>query len=247
MHRFFLPEFSLTNRFITIQDKNEIHHIKNVLRLKTKDLVQVFNATGLEITGRIKTITNKRVDIDVTSQIQRLAPKNQIILACAIPKKAKFETIIEKCTELGITEIIPMITSRTEFSMSEERGQKKQARYQTVAINAAKQSQRPTIPKIHPIMTFKDALAYITPNDLVFIPCLTEPRKHLKEFLTQKKINDRRIIYFIGPEGDFTIEEINQAKDKGAIPISLGNTTLKVDTAAISVMAFINLALSDED
>ena len=167
----------------------------------------------------------------------------RVILACAIPKKAKFEFIVEKCTELGVDEIIPMCTKRTEFRGDDERVGKKANRYKTVAVNAAKQSKRSTIPTIHPVTKFDEVLSNFPPNTVSFIPCLIPDAKNLIETF---KINTetQNVIFFIGPEGDFTPDEIAKAIKAGCVPVSLGATVLKVDTASICVVALTNLLLS---
>ena len=245
MHRFFLPQADFTKETVTLTDKKELHHLKNVLRLKAKDQIAVFNNEGREATGAITDLNADSVTIRL-DKIKVMEPKTvSLVLACAIPKKAKFETILEKCTELGVDEIIPLKTQRTEVTLHAERHEKKLKRYQTVVINAAKQSQRSTIPTIHPVTNFLDALQrFITEETLALIPCLFGERKSIFDALAQRQKPYKKILFFIGPEGDFTLQEIEEAAKKGCVPVSLGNQVLKVDTAAISVVAFANLFLS---
>jgi len=245
MRRFFCPELKHSDAVVRIRDPKEIHHLKNVLRFKVGGAIEIFNGQGLDAQGTIVSIQNDAVEIKITHVQTVPAKKITVILACAIPKRAKFETIIEKATELGVDKIIPLITKRTEFSVPLDKRHKKNLRYQTVAVNAAKQCQRQTIPLIHPITPLKDVLALLTKEELCLIPCLTGSRETLQEiFLKSEKIR-RRIIFFIGPEGDFTDEEIILAKTNGCIPISLGKTVLKVDTAAIAVLSFIRLSIRE--
>ncbi len=241
MHRFLCPNQDFQKPRISLTNPKEIHHLKNVLRLKPQDKILIFNGQGEEGEGHIESLTPSEVIISLQPQTIKREAESQIkiALACAIPKKAKFEYIIEKCTELGVDEIIPMKTARTEIHATEEIAQRKFHRYQTVGINAAKQSQRKILPVIFPITTFKDALkTLLTPATKAFIPALFGKRELLKSALSNSSSPYKRILFFIGPEGDFTPQEVDLAIEAGCTPLSLGPTTLKVDTAAITVVAF---------
>ena len=247
MHRFYCPSFTLSQNPIRLREKKEIHHLKNVLRLRPGDSISAFNGKGQEATGIITEMSRDEITLEV-KKVHSNANKSAIplVLACALPKKAKFETIIEKCTELGIDRIIPVITKRTEIRIPPERKNSKTARFQTIAINAAKQSQRKTIPVIDSILSFTDALHEVQKDDLAFIPCLIGKREGLFDYLKTLEIKPQRIFFFIGPEGDFTGEEVENAIRHGCKPVSLGKTTLKVDTAAISVVSLVNFFFPHE-
>ena len=245
MHRFFLNQTSFEQENILLSDPKEIHHLKNVLRLKPKQQIQIFNRDGQEIVGTITTLTKDRIEIRRDYTIPAKKEKSiHLILACALPKRAKFEFIIEKCTELGVDEIIPLKTERTEVFLSEERAQKKKDRYQTVAVNAAKQSGRRDIPKIHPPQKIPQVLHGLGHDTTIFIPCLTGQRQESLHHAFQQKDLKTKIAFFIGPEGDFTLAEINLVRQAGGIPVSLGNLVLKVDTAALAVVSFSTLFYS---
>ena len=242
MHRFFLTQnFSDQESFI-LTDAKEIHHLKNVLRLKPKQQLKVFNNEGKEVVGTITTITKDRIEIrrDYVIPSKRNRPID-LILACAVPKRSKFEFIIEKCTELGVDEIIPLKTQRTEIILNSERLEKKNHRYETVAVNAAKQSGRQVVPKIHPVSPIADVLKLLKKDSLALIACLSDGENILSLLNNQDLKKFKRIIFFIGPEGDFSKEEVTLARKTGCLGVSLGPTVLKVDTAAISVVSFANL------
>ena len=208
------------------------------------DKLVLFNGQGDEIEGRVENIFKNSVEVLVLNRKKAKKSLTRVILACAIPKKAKFEFIIEKCTELGVDEIIPMRTARTEVILKDDRQLKKNTRYQAVAINAAKQSGRLTVPVVHPQRLFKDVLTMAPQNALRLIPSLIGERKSLKEVLKSTEHVDE-IIYLIGPEGDFTAQEVEMALTAGFISVSLGQTTLKVDTAAIMSVGFARLILEE--
>ena len=249
MHRFFTSQTTLAQQTtISLTDPDEVHHLKCVLRLKSGDEVHLFNENGQEATAHIQRLDAKSVTLAIV-ECRTMAPTKspQIILACAIPKKAKFESIIEKTTELGVTQIIPLLTARTEVRIKGEEARRKADRYRKVAINAAKQCQRNSIPIIDPPTTFDDVLKkFLTGETLILIPCLCKERSPMTAIF-RRAITKPRILILIGPEGDFTEAEISKALAAGAIPVSLGETVLKVDTAAMSAVAVARLHTSDPE
>lgn len=241
MKRFFAPALSSASNILSLEDKSEIHHLKNVLRLAQKDPICIFDGKGLEAKGIILFLSDKSVKIQVTETTFLRSRKQILTLACALPKKSKFESIIEKCTELGVDEIIPLETKRTEVRLKPQQRQKKLTRFQAIAINAAKQSKRSTIPRIHEMMNFKQALQKIDNATVSFIGCLCGSRIPLKQALREHAHPKKNLFFFIGPEGDFTSEEMRLAKIAGCIPVDFGKTVLKVDTAAIVAASFTRL------
>lgn len=240
-HSFFCPDLTANKNKILIIDREEVHHLSNVLRLKKADEISIFNGKGLAAQGIIKSISNNTVEVETVSFKTAKPNTPLIVLACAIPKRSKFETIIEKCTELGVDEIIPLKTIRSEVKVSSS--SRHSERYHDVAINAAKQCGRSFLPKIHPFTDLKDALDQISADDLSIIGCLKGEPKRLPDIKLSDAKEKARIIVFIGPEGDFTDDEINTAIEKGCIPITLGPNVLKVETAAISCISYLMLLL----
>jgi 16S rRNA (uracil1498-N3)-methyltransferase len=235
MRRFFEPALITGQEHLSIQDKEEFHHLVHVLRLKPHDTFELGNGKGLVARVEITAISGHALEVKVLSSVSFPIPQRKVILACAIPKKAKFETIIEKATELGIDEIIPLVTQRTEAAGKASEWEKKNERFIKTAIEAMKQCRRPWLPEIKPIMRFEKALEMIaaSPDKVMFIPWLEGERKLLSDAL--KTAGAGNIVFFIGPEGDFTPDEVKLAKAKGALPVSLGENILKVDTAAFYV------------
>lgn len=243
MHRFYYPSLVQGQNKIKMLSKEEIHHLINVLRLKKESQVTIFNGQGLEALGIISSSSKREIEIETLSFLTQKKPYPLLALACAIPKKSKFETIIEKCTELGVDEIIPLKTTRTEMTGSLESLQRKTKRFLEVAINACKQSQRSFLPEIHPVTTFEKMLTTITSNDVSLIGSLRENKKRLTDIPLDQLKKANKIYLFIGPEGDFTDEEINLSLNKGCLPISLGPQVLKVETAAICAISYLMLSL----
>ena len=245
MHRFYLPGVDFNNPETILTDPKEIHHAKDVLMLKNDDTIHVFNNQNQEALGIIVDINKQGIKIQIKNVYERKIIYPQLILACAIPKKSKFEMIIENATELGVAEILPVKTARTEIKLSADLIQRKLARFETVAINAAKQCKRVDIPQIHPVTEFKKAVDQLKSNSIGIIPSLSGSPQPIKELLGTIA-QPKRIAFFIGPEGDFTAQEYAYAHEQGLLPVTLGETILKVETAAISVLAFSRLYLNNK-
>ncbi len=243
MHRFYCPDVKLEiDQIVSILEKEEIHHLKSVLRLKEQDQISIFNRQGEEAVGTIRLIKDKQVAVrvDYLQSNARFKPVVSITMACAIPKKAKFDFIVEKCTELGVMEIFPLLTQRGDVSVKPLQFEKKLKRYHAIAVNASKQCGRRDVPVVHPVIHFSDFFkSNPKPDSLKLIPYLgsREQRKSLWEVFPLVK---NEIVFLIGPEGDFSPVEIDLAIKSGCVPISLGDLILKVDTAAISVVACAN-------
>jgi len=239
MHRFRCPIERTASR-IELTDTTEIHHLKNVLRLKPGGKIIVFDGKGLQARGEITELKQNKCTINVSRVEEAPHKELSLILACAIPKKGKFETVIEKATELGVAAIIPLKTKRTEVDLKGERAAKKRARFVAVALNAAKQSGRADIPRIEPIASLGDCLKRLKGDCLLLMAGLVEPRKPLTQIFPLEK-HIKKIAVFIGPEGDFTDDEYALARKEGAEIVSLGEHVLKVETAALSSISFIQL------
>jgi 16S rRNA (uracil1498-N3)-methyltransferase len=167
--------------------------------------------------------------------------KSSINIACAIPKKSKFDDIVDKLTQLGVDRIIPLKTERAVVKLSIQKGEARLQRWVKIALSAAQQSQRSILPQISPLTDFRELIKKSTGFNLKLIPTLEGERKTLKEALSPVLPLPANILILIGPEGDFSPKEIDLALKHNFIPVSLGSTVLRVETAAIAVASFINL------
>jgi len=241
MQRFFCPPQNITSEQAIISDQQEIRHIKNSLRLRPQDQVVVFDGQGNEYRGKIKEITSKIVINDITmisSLSQGRRPK--ITVACAVPKQYKIDEIIDKLTQLGTDRIIPLETERMVVNLDKGKLRLRQERWRKIALSAAKQSQRNNLPLIEDLQDIRQVLTGSDGYDLKLIPTLLGPRKELKQIFSKNQY--RNILVLIGPEGDFSEEEVAYCQARGCIPVSLGDTVLRVETAAVAVVSFIRLS-----
>lgn len=239
MHRFYVENFSGNGNTIDITG-SDVNHIKNVLRLKDGDEIIVGDGAGNDYTCSIEGIEKDRVTAvicDVTRNAAELETK--IILFQGMPKSDKLELIIQKAVELGVYEIIPVITKRTVVKIEKNKAEKKLERYNAIAASAAKQSGRGVIPKVMPFMSFPEALSYAEGLDMNIIPYENaEGMEYARSVI--KDIKGRKTLgIFIGPEGGFAKEEAEAAVSMGAKCISLGGRILRTETAGLAALSII--------
>ena len=240
MNRFYITS-KIEGDSLTINDNNQLHHIKDVLRLKVNDKVTVFDNTGNEYLCSVAELGNKQVILGVRDKKPAKRTRTRLTVACAIPKKAKMDEIIDKLTQLGVDIIIPLETERVLVRMDTETKKARLKRWQKIAQSAAEQSQRATVPLVEAIETMKEVLVLSRNFNLKLIATLSGERKYIREVISEAKPGS--ILILIGPEGDFTRGEVELATNVGFVPVSLGDYVLRVDTAAISLVSYIKLSL----
>ena len=216
-----------------------MHYLKDVLRLKLEEEVSFFDDTGNEYLTELKGLSPAELTFRIKERRQFIpVSKMRLTVACAIPKKSKIEDIIDKLTQLGVDKIIPLDTQRVVVRLGPDKKQARLQRWKKVALAAVQQSQRNILPVIEPVTKFKDLLRQAKDYDLKLIPNLESgERKSLKEIFSQK--HPKNILVLIGPEGDFAPLEVTAALSAGFIPVTLGDTVLRVETAAVAVASFI--------
>jgi 16S rRNA (uracil1498-N3)-methyltransferase len=240
MHRFYVSSQNISADKILISDKEQVHHIKDVLRLKKKEQAAVFDDKGIEYIAEIENISPQAVNLLIKDKhIIDTAGRIKLTIACAIPKKAKMEDIIDKLTQLGVDAIIPIKTERTIVKTDKQKEVRLFERWKKIALSASEQSQRNTLPLINEIKDIREVLSQARDFELKLIPTLAGKRKPLQETLIGAK--PKNILVLIGPEGDFTDEEVDLAVKCGCVPVTLGDSVLRVDTAAVAVTSFIKL------
>lgn len=240
MHRFPASSKNIVADKIIICDKAEVYHAKVVLRLKAGEKVVAFDEKGVEYACSIGELTGKEIILKVEKKnMPGLKNRVSVCVACSLPKKSKMDDIIDKLTQLGVDRIIPMVTERVIVKLDDGKRVQRLERWKKIALSSAKQSQRSSIPAIEPIRDVEEALKNAESYDLKLIGALSGEKKTLKEALKEAK--PKRIIIFIGPEGDFTPDELRLAKEAGCIPVTLGETVLRVETAAVCAASFVKL------
>ncbi len=240
MNRFYASPDSVIGGKIVLRGR-EAHHARDVMRLKAGDDIVVFDGSGKEYYGIIDKVLKEEVAIKIEKVVDIKPDDRRLTLVQAIPKLNRMDTIIEKATELGVGRVIPVVTARTIVQAVALKAGLKAERWRKIAVTASKQCGRATIPVINEIIRFEDSLAFIKDHELAVIPCLCEGAESIKSILNDSAA--RSAIAFIGPEGDFTEDEVSSARAKGAAAVSLGREVLRSDTAAISVLSVLNYEL----
>ena len=245
MHRLYLKIENIPSEEIILKDKEQLHYLKDVLRLKLKEEVYFFDDAGNEYLTELKGLSPVGLTFKIKERRQFIpVSKIRLTIACAIPKKSKIEDIIDKLTQLGVDKIIPLDTERVVVRLGQDKKKARLERWKKIALAAVQQSQRNVLPVIEPVTKFKDLLRQTQDYDLKLIPNLESPaRKNLKEIFAQGC--PKNILVLIGPEGDFSPQEVRAALNAGFIPVTLGDTVLRVETAAVAVASFIKFNEND--
>ncbi len=229
----------------------EAHHCVDVLRLEPGMRVVVFNGRGTDITAEITAIEDERVSLKglITNKSEPLTCS--ITLGQAIPKGKNMDLIVQKATELGVGKIVPLLSERTVVQVDKEDADRKREKWKQVVIEAAKQSGQNWIPEVAAPVAPKQFFLKFEETELPLIASLQRDARSLKkvlaEFRDQHGHRPRSALILIGPEGDFTPAEIGWAKSAGCIPVSLGPTVLRTETAAIFTLSVLAYELQGQE
>ena len=241
MKRFFVEPYQISEEAHQIHIQGtDVNHIKNVLRMKPGEDLWVSDGAGKEYHCTIEELREEEILLHILyAQEPDYELPNRICLFQGLPKGDKMEFIIQKAVELGAAKIIPVEMRRCVVKLDSKKAEKKVARWQQIAESAAKQSKRMCIPQIHEVVSFADALHEAKELDILLIPY--ELAKGIEE--TRRIIGSiepgRSIGIFIGPEGGFEEEEVEQALQAGAQPVTLGRRILRTETAGMTMLSIL--------
>lgn len=230
MQRYFVKEKNNDN---FILNDNDIHHIKRVMRCKNNDKIEIVYNKKVYLCNidDIESLTLSIID----SYEEDRESNIELTVAVSLVTEQKFDLILQKLTELGVTSIIPVKTERSIVKIDNKKEEKKKLRWETICKEASEQSHRVTIPKIHDIVTMKELLNH--KKQLNLICSLNDKTKPLEDYL---KDDIKNILFIIGPEGGFSEKEEEFLMNNGFECTSLGKRVLRVETAAIYVASIIN-------
>ncbi|TDW49032.1 16S rRNA (uracil1498-N3)-methyltransferase [Flavobacterium sp. 270] len=223
MQLFYNPDIDETTESFSF-DKEESRHIIKVLRKKDSDILHVTNGLGLLFETEITLASDNKCTVEILSIKKTDAPKFRLHLAVAPTKmNDRFEWFLEKATEIGIQEITPIFCDRSERkSINLER-------FEKIILSAMKQSNETFLPKLNEAISFKEFIKQKNEGLNLIAHCEETDKKSLKEVL---KPNEN-VTLLIGPEGDFSEKEIALALENDYKPVTLGNTRLRTETAAV--------------
>ena len=243
-NRFFVSESSIDGREVRFS-REQAHQLCHVLRLKPGDTVVVLDNTGTEYDVTLTAATGKEALGRITTErVAKGEPKVQITLFQSLLARDKFEWVIQKATEVGVARIVPVQTQRT-IARARHIDAKKLTRWRRILTEAAEQSHRGRIPDLEEPTTWDATLARLVDFDCSLIAATSGDTASLKDTLDAGNKPPSSVALLIGPEGGFTGDEMQQARDSGATPIGLGPRILRTETAAIITPALILFALGD--
>lgn len=225
---------------------SDVQHIARVLRLKPGDMIQLSDGCGGEYQAEISALHGDRVVAEIRQEIaMQNEPPLAVYLFQGLPKGEKFEFIIQKCTEIGVQKIFPIAAARSIVHLTREKEEKRRERWQRIAAEAAKQSGRGAVPEIMALMELPEALSSLPAGTTVLMPWEEEETSHGLKTLLRSLKTEGPVVLIIGPEGGLSQAEVDLAREKGAITVSLGPRILRTETAGMVALSLLLYELGD--
>lgn len=246
MHRFYLPPDECNGDVIVLTGR-EAHHALDVLRVREKESVSVLDGAGREFLCQVEAVRRKEVQLRVLEKKVFPPRPFRITLLQALPKGKIIESIIQKATELGVFRIVPLLSERVVSHLEDADADRKTEKWRQVAIEAIKQCGSPWLPEIEAPVSPRDFLERKEKFDLPLIAALESERQHPRKYFESFRAEHQRLPeslgVWIGPEGDFTPDELCAIKAGGVLPITLGPLVLRSETAAVYCLSVLNYEL----
>jgi 16S rRNA (uracil1498-N3)-methyltransferase len=241
--RFYVPAPHIENDLLKIGG-NEARHIRRALRLRTGDGIIVFDGSGNEYEGTIVKEDPPSVLIKVRNLISsREESPFEITLAQSLLKGEKMDYLIQKATELGVKKIIPFFSARSVPLLDRSKRLERHRRWERVAIEASKQCGRGFIPKIERLHDYSGMLSLASRESLRLILWEREGRR-LKEVLKESK-NKKGVFFIVGPEGGLGLEEVEESKGMGFVPVYMGERILRAETSSLCLLSILQYERGD--
>ena len=234
---FFVNKDKIKDNFIFIEN-SDVNHIKNVLRKNIGDILDIVS-DRIRDKAEIIEISSNQIKCKILEKNEDIDKKINLTIFQGLAKADKIEYIIQKCTELGVYEIVPTEMKRCVVKLDEKDKSKKIERWRKIAEVAAKQSLRNDILKIEDILSFKSMILNLKNYDLVILAYEKEQDIKLKDVLRNMSKDIRNIAVIIGPEGGIDEEEATLLVNNGANQITLGKRILRTETAPVAISAMI--------
>jgi 16S rRNA (uracil1498-N3)-methyltransferase len=238
--RFFAPPsaFNFSKHLVTLTS-DEARHLREVLRLKTGDDVQVFDGTGREFRAVVSQARRESAELELGAEIQPPRPESplKLTLAVALLKGEKFDLVVQKGTELGVNRFIPLVTRYADIRLRDESdASKRVTRWQRIALEAAKQCGRAVVPEINLPVSFEPLIREEK-------GCFLFAERGGSALSTDLRTNN--FIAIVGSEGGWSDEELDQARTEGVPIVTLGGRVLRAETAAIATAVLLQHRYGD--
>jgi 16S rRNA (uracil1498-N3)-methyltransferase len=211
----------------------EAHHLRDVRRVKAGDEVELFDGSGTDYVGRVATFDRGGVTVEIVrSQATTREADVSVTLAVSVVKQQAMHRLIDMCTQLGLKRLVPMQTERSVAKA----GAGKAGRWRRIAIEACKQCGRSVVPEIEEPCDLAVALDAAGGYDVALIASV---RPDARPVAAAFKRSARSVLCLVGPEGGFTGDEEAEAVKSGCVPVTLGRSILRTETAAAAILATV--------
>ena len=247
MHRFYVPDIDATDRSISLEGV-VARQLKTVLRADTGDHIRVFDGSGSEWELEIDHVGRNEVSTTLVSAIKPVSePSAKVTMLLGHARPDRIELAIQKCTELGAVRFVPVLSERVQGGNTGSPSEKRLERWQRIAIEAAEQSGRATVPVVEQPTSIMDAISDVIAEQplLCMWEELAEDSQSLSSALKSLDADQSNLAALIGPPGGFSEEEATLIRNAGAKLVTLGARVLRSETAAITVMSAILYELGD--
>jgi 16S rRNA (uracil1498-N3)-methyltransferase len=236
LRRFYAPRENFNNQTVTL-DFEQTRHLRDVLRLRTSEKVQIFDGEGNEFSCEIETIGKRETSLNVIEEVSPSAPESglDLTLAVALLKGEKFDLVVQKAVELGVTKIVPLNTKRADAKFAGT--EKKLERWRKIVVDATKQCGRAKLMKIIEPLDFKEFIETADGTRILFAEKTGEDFSHVK--------SNQKMIAVIGSEGGWEDTEIEVARKNNFQIITLNGRILRAETAAISIATILQHRFGD--
>jgi 16S rRNA (uracil1498-N3)-methyltransferase len=239
--RFYAPPSAFADQTVTL-GADEARHLRDVLRLQSGDEVYVFDGAGREFRCHVANARHSQAELQIDAEVEPAKPESQLQLklCVALLKGEKFDLVVQKATELGVSEIVPLITRFADIHLRDASdAAKRVSRWRRIALEAAKQSGRAVVPEIALPVPFDSAPA-VDDLGVMFSERLGDSLA-----IPTNQPKPRAVTALVGSEGGWSDEEIESARARGFHLITLGGRVLRAETAAITVTALLQHLFGD--
>ena len=244
MDRFYIPPDAWNDEDLVLRGE-EAHHCARVMRKVVGDELEVFNGEGHWSRGEVVSLSKEEVHIKARESGLSAPLVPAITLGQALPKGKTMELIVQKAVELGVSEIVPLLTSHTVVRLDTAEGARKREKWQRIALEACKQCGQNHLPQValpQQIGTWLDERASA---DLSVVASLAGDARLLREVLREVPARPATATVLVGPEGDFSSDEEKAAREAGFAPAALGDIVLRVETATLHVLGCLRYEFGD--
>lgn len=242
LHRFFV-EGSVAGGEVRIGDRGDLHHLRDVLRLSPGDEIAVADGAAKQAVARLTSVSEEGASAEIVHALRDVFEPD-VTLIQGLSRGPKMDLVMQKVTEIGVRRIAPVVMERSIVKLDPGERWERAGRWRKIVAEAAKQSQRATLPKVDEPREFSRVADVLAGLDVVLVPWEESTGPGIGEALRlAKATSSSRVGVVIGPEGGMGSAEIGALMDLGAVPVTLGPTILRTETAGIVAVALASYEL----